>query len=250
MSTRTVSTQQAAQQLDATHFLQVATGPVTLYGFEGYVNGNAGTQYYLQIHGVAPTTGSTVPLYSVQVIGGNGFSFLYNNGLNTKQMSFPDQATTGGTNTLPVFFAISSTDTVYTSVAASTDLLVTLDEPRTIPANETITGDTTTGRDSLPVYTSPNTAKRLMKFQVTNNTGATAYLMLFAYSNPALGDVPQAQWTIANGATLTQDLGTGLMVMQAPAFVLKTGCYLFGSSTTQTLTATVATNWKMKAWNI
>ena len=250
MAVKTISTIQAAQPLDATHFLQVSTGPVAIYGFEGYVNGVANTQYYLQIHGVAPTTGVTVPLYSVQVTGVNGFSFLYTNSLNTRQMSFPDQAATGGTNTLPVYFAISSTDTVYTSVAASTDLLVSLDEPRTNPGNETITGDTTTGRDSLLVYTSPNTAKRLMRFQVTNNTGATGYLMLFAYSNPALGDVPQAQWTIANGVTLTQDFGGGLVVTQSPAFVQKTGCYLFGSSTTQTLTATVATGWKMKAWNI
>lgn len=262
MANKSVSTIQAKAPLTGATLLLVASVPIKVLGIEGVVTSTTGTNYYIQLLGTAsPVSGTTIPLYSRLVVpstsssGQNGFSFEYPfEGLDTQAMNFPagGTTTTDGFNTLPVYAAISTTDTVWTSVAASTDVTVTFEEWQYELPNQTITGDTVTGVDLLPVYTSPNTAKRLTKFQVTNNNGATCYLMLFAYSNPAAGATPIAQWTLANGVTLTETFGGGLAPLQYPVVggTQDTGCFLFGSSTTQTLTATSATSWTMKAWNI
>ncbi len=256
MSVKSISTQQAGQVLDATHFLQLGTGPVTIFDIEGEVAA-AGANYFIQLLGVSQAnavSGTTVPLYSRLAIlsgGSTGFSFVYRPiGLDTANMSFPEAATTGGSNTLPVYIAISSTDNVYTAVAVNTHVTVDLEDNNVEIPNQTITGDTTTARDNLTVYADPNAAKELVQFQVTNNLGADAYLMLFAYS-PANGDLPIQQWKVTNGATITERFGAGWPIQQSTAaYVLKTGCYLVGSSTTQTLTKTTGTNWTMKAWNL
>lgn len=257
MPTKSISTQQSAP-LDASTYLLLGLKPVTIFDIEGEVSSTTGTNYYIQVLGTAtPVSGTTLPLYSRLVVpaaagtGNNGFSFVYRPiGLNTSTMSFPEGAATGGSNSLPVYLAISSTDNVYTSVAASTQVQVTVEDTYLEIPNQVITGDTTNATDSLPVWGTPGVTKKLVQFQVTNtNVGATAYLMLFAYS-PANGDVPLQQWPVANGATITERFGSGWQVQQSPAYVLKTGCYLVGSSTTQTLTKTTGTNWKMKAWNI
>ena len=254
MSVKSISTIKAGQVIDATHFLQLGTGPVTVFDIEGEVAA-AGANYYIQLHSVAaPTTGVTVPLYSRLAIisgGATGFSFEYRPiGLDTASLVFPESATVGGSNTTGVWVAISSTDNVYTSVAVATHVTVDVEDTALQIPNQVITGDTSTGRDNLTVFTDPNAAKDLLQFQVTNNTGATGYIMLFAYS-PANGDTPLQQWTMTTGTTLTAKFGNGIPpVQQSPNYVLKTGCYLVGSSTTRTLTKTVANNWTMKAWNI
>ena len=76
--------------------------------------------------------------------------------------------------------------------------------------------------------------------------------MLFAYTNPALGAVPIAQWTVGAFTTITQNFGSGLECLQVPVVGGNPSnkCFLAGSSTTQTFTATSITQWNMKAWNI
>jgi len=255
--TKTVSTQKVGQVLDASHYLLVNGSPVNIRNIEGEVNSTTGTSYYIQLHGSIPATGVTVPLYSRLCVtslspsGVNGFSFTYPEGLSTAAMSYPEAAATGGLNSLPVYVAISSTDNVYTAVAANTQVSVDFEAQVDALANTIITGDTTTGVDNLTVFTDPNATKRLVQAEVTNNTGAVGYLMLFAQANPANGTLPLQQWKIANGATLKLGFAGGIPVQSMDAtLALHTGCYLFGSSTTQTLTKTVATGWKMKGWNI
>ena len=315
--TKSVSTYQNQQALDNTHFLQVAAYPVIIFSIEGETSSTAGTNYFIQLHGASPTAGM-VPLWSKNCVAAsattqiNGWSFVYPEpGLDTSTMTNPVGAVaTAGANTLPVWIAISSTDATFTAVAAATQATVVFEEAYLEAQNQTITGDTSTGRDSLVVWTT-NSAKRLTKYQVTNNNGGTAtsgtvtsgtwyqivtyvagddftnigapvnasgtifkatgttpttwsngstvntvsWLMLFAYV-PAASAVPIDEWPMVYGKTYTQQFSAGLtggrMVMQSnpTTFAQVQGCYLYGSSTPQTFTATAATNWYMKAWNI
>lgn len=258
MPTKSISTIQSGQVLDDTHYLQISTVPTVIFDIEGEISSTTGTSYFIQLHGASPTAGMK-PLYSRLAVpssygtGLNGFSFVYRpDGLDTSTMTNPVGAvTTAGANTLPVWIAISSTDATYTAVAASTNVTVDFEEPILELNNQTITGDTTTGVNNLTVFTT-SAAKRFTQFTATNSTGATAYLMLFANSSPATGAVPIDQWTLTNGQTLTQNFGRGLAPMEQSKtdFTNYTGCYLFGSSTTGTLTASIGSGWKIKAWNI
>jgi hypothetical protein len=127
---------------------------------------------------------------------------------------------------------------------------VTIEDQLSEIPSQTITGDLTSAVDNLTVWADPGASHDLIQFTAINNLGVDAYIMLFAYS-PANGDTPIQQWKVANGATLTNRFGAGeVNIQQSPNYVLKTGCYLVGSSTTQTLTKTTGTNWYMKAWNI
>lgn len=259
MPTKSTSTIQSGQVLDATHYLQISTVPAVIFDIEGEVSSTTGTSYFIQLHGASPTAGMK-PLYSRLAVpssygtGINGFSFVYRpEGLDTSTMSNPYGGTTAtdGANTLPVWIAISSTDATYTAVAASTNVTVDFEETLLELNNQTVVGDTTTGVNNLTVFTT-SSSKRLTQFTATNNTGATAYLMLFANSSPSTGAVPIDQWALTNGQTLTQNFGRGLAPMwqSSTDYTNYTGCYLFGSSTTGTLTASTGSGWKIKAWNI
>jgi hypothetical protein len=223
---------------------------------EGFCLGTGGTQYYIQLLGTAnPTSTTTVPLYSLQVVGQNGFSFLYDKQtLQTQNLNTAGgSTTTAGSNTLPVYAFLSTTDTVYTAPAdgAKADLFATVEQGSVDEPNSTVTGDLTTGVDSLAVYASDPT-KRLIQFTAKNNGGADAYLMLFGLV-PTAGWTPNQQWLVKAGATLTARFGyQGSSIIQGnpTTLVLSYGAYLYGSSTTQLLTATAATQWNLKAWNI
>ena len=256
MATQSVSTIQAKQVLDSTHFLQVWQGPVKIFNIEGNVNSTNGTNYYIQLLGVAQSavvSGTTIPLYSRccvqsnQNSGINGFSFTYGpTGIDTARMNAAGgSTTTNGENTLPVYIAISSTDTVYTAVAASTD--VTVDFEQQYQAATNPTNVTTSNAASLTVFADP-ASNRIISAVATNNTGATGYLMLFANSAFATGQLPLQQWKVLNSATLNLFFGSeGWAPIQGDATpTYHTGCYLVGSSTTQNLT-TVANGWNISA---
>jgi hypothetical protein len=68
-----------------------------------------------------------------------------------------------------VYVAISSTDNVYTSVAASTQVTVDFEDGYLEIPTQTITGDTTTGVNSLTVFTDPNPTNKLIQFYAKNN---------------------------------------------------------------------------------
>ncbi len=256
MPVKTISTQKAGQVLDVSHILLLGTSPVTIFDIEGE-SVSAGAALYIQLLGTAaPVSGTTVPLYSRLAVpaaasaGNNGFSFTYRPiGLDTSTMAFPESAILGGSNASPVYIAISSTDNVYTAVAASTQVTVDIEDTYLEIPNQVITGDNTTGVDYLAVYTDPNAAKRLVQFQVTNNNGATAYLQLTA--RVAGVDIPIQEWTLTSGQTLTQRFGSGWAIYsQDTNGVIHTGCYITGSSTPAVFTPTIASGWTMKAWNI
>jgi len=263
MGTKSISTQQANQVLDATHFLKVSSYPVKIFNIEGETTSTNGISYYIQVHGSAPTTTVTVPLYSTLCVtsqaasGVNGWSFTYGKvGIDTSRMNNPygTTTTTDGANNLPVYLAISSTDNVYTSVAAATHCRIDAEDSVVTPVNMTVVGDTTTAVASLTVWADPSAAHKLMKFTVTNNSiipGQTLYLMLFAYNNAATGAVSEYVWPVAQTATLTREFGVGIAPIQGTTadYVIHTGCYLVGSSQPNSLHATTGV-WTMEAWYI
>ena len=266
MNTKTISTIQAKQVCDGSHYLTLsAVNPVVIFDIEGEIKSTTGTAYYVQLLSTAsPSTGVTIPLWSRLAVpasyasGINGFSFTYRpGGLDTSTMTDPAGGTiaTDGTNTLPVYVAISSTDNVYTTVAASMQVTIEVEETNLEVANQTVTGDTTTGVDHLVVFADPNPSKMLVQITAANSAATPSvpmYLMLFAYASPATGATPIMQWQFKGTASLTFNFGRGKALMQYTnsPYTLHTGCYLYGSSTTGTFTATSATAWNIKAWNV
>lgn len=267
MATKSYSTQQAGAPITGATMLllgvaaQLHNGPVKVLHIEGNVNSTTGSPYYIQLlglpNGVGATSGTTIPLWSrLCVLASapsqvNGFAFDYDEiGIDTARMNYPEAATLGGDNTLNVWVAISSTDNVWTSVVANTEVTVDVEQTFVDPSNETIAGDQATGVDALAVFTDPHPAYRLTKFAAQNvNLGATGYIMLFAYAAPADGSKPIAQWAVGASNTIIESFGVGLQPIQGDAsYVPHYGCYLYGSSTAGTLTKTVGTNWYIQAW--
>lgn len=254
MATKQISTQTAGQVLDATHFLQLASYPVVIFDIEGEVNSTTGTSYYIQLHTSAPGA-NQVPLYSRLVVpaaassGLNGFSFIYRpNGINTSTMAFPETATVGGSNTSPVFVAISSTDNVYTSIAANTQVSVTLEDTYLELANQTIVGDLSIPVNNLIVFSDPNAARRLIQLRVKNIVSSPIIVMLFGYSPVLNGALPLQQWAVAANSTLTLMFNSGLGIQQMDAQNgLHTGCNIVISSTTQYATIGINTA-AIQAW--
>lgn len=256
--TYSISTETLGTPLDATHYLSLTSnfpnpftsapnGPVVINSIEGYCGGTGSTQYWLQILNGAP--GNTLPMYSVQVVGGNGFSFVYPNGLSTSTMSDGSGASFGENIFMP-YLAISSTDKTYTAVAAPTNVRVDIDMSYQMPTTLQQPASATNAA-SLTVFGDPNVTNFLAAIAAVNNTGAIGYLMLFSYANPAVGAVPMQEWTVTNGATLQQTFGAGGCRYQQgkPDYTIHTGCYLVASSTPQVLTA-VANGWNLYAWFI
>lgn len=257
MKTLSISTETLGVPLDATHFLALTSnfpnpftgapnGPVKIMAIEGYCGGTVGTNYWIQVLSGVP--GAALPMYSMLVIGGAAFSFVYPQGLDTANMS-NGLGVGFGQNVIKPYLAISSTDGTYTNVAAPTNARVDIEMSYQLPQNMSQANGNNVG--ALTVYADPNSTNKLVAFVVVNNTGADAYLMLYAYANPANGSIPVEQWKVLNGATFSTTLGdTGFVFQQGkPDYTNHTGCYLIGSSTTQFLTAS-ANGWNMYAWFI
>lgn len=258
MITKTISTIKAGQPLDATHFLQVAGNPVNINRIEGTVNSTTGTNYYIQLLSVPLTgavSGTTVPLFSVLAVPSgyptaiNGFSFIYTAGLDTSRMSYPVSATVGGDNTKPVYIAISSTDTVWTAVAGSTDVAVSFEAFFVDLPNQVIVSSAASSNLTVWNDVSTTTANRLVSFIVDNtNNGTSEFLQLFAQTGPGPTTLPLASWTVPSGVIFTQTFGSGLLcTSEAPFGSQHFGCFLTMSSTKQFYTAPTDSFASMKA---
>lgn len=271
LGVKSISTQQTGQAIDATHYLQIGNAPILVFDIEGESNTTTGNNYYIQLLATGtPASGITKPLYSRLAVpqsaatGINGFSFVYRPiGLATATMNNQDGATPPGwPNQSAVFVAISSTDNVYTSVAATTQVTVDIEQTYVENVGETTAG-ATAGTDSITVWNDNSTLHKLTQIQVSNtgaSPGSPVYLMLFAYGGPpAQGSLPIQQWKITDTGIHTFRFNSANPVYQvgesangtAPVdYALHTGCFLIGSSTTQYLTATVGAAWTIQAWYV
>ena len=256
MQTKTISSIQNAQRLDATHGLVLAASAcegVKVLSIEGYCLGTASTQYFLQLHNaVAVPATNAIPLRSVQVLGLNGFTFEYRpSGLDTVNMTVPR-------NDGKLILVLSSTDNVFTAVAdgATCDVQVDLEDAGLNDAatNVSTAGDLTTGVKKLEVWTNAqaNASKKLFSVTAINGTGADGYLQLYPLSTAAVVDGITSQktiWPVAAGATLTLDFGLGITAYgkSATTFAEQFGCTLAGSTTQLALTLPATSTWNIKA---
>lgn len=149
---------------------------------EGYCNGVANTQYFIQLHGVAaPTTGVTVPLRSLQVLGQDGYTFNKTDiGLTTQNLTNPP--------TQPgLWVFLSSTDGVFTTSGITADINVDVEEWELEFQGTTTVGDTVTGVNYLDVVADPQVPPvNLMQVQVTERNGVASFIQLFALTGDNL----------------------------------------------------------------
>jgi hypothetical protein len=226
-----------AQALNATGVSVVSNAEnPKLQRLEGIVlSGTSATQYYLQIFNSAPTTGVTVPLRSLQVLGGTGFTFDYTTGGGLSLDNIPNWASGGG-----LYVALSTADAVYTNDGSTKmDINVDIEEFEIELQGTTTVGDTVSAVSSLVVYTNPNVNKRLLSLTMSAPV-TDQYVMLFAKATPTTGDYPIAQWLVtALAGQIAFKFGNDgkVVTQQGTDGTIYSGCYLYASSTPTTYTA-------------
>lgn len=262
LATRSISTIQAKQPLTNTAYLLLGRGPIKIFNIEGNVNSTTGTNYYIQLLGTgAPVSGTTIPLYSRLAVPASyptavatGFSFTYNpTGLSTETMTKPFGGTvaTVGENTLPVYVAISTTDTVYTAVNASTDVTVDVEENELENRNQTVVGDTVTGVSSLVVFADPSVSSKVTRVSVTNLVASAGFIYVFPYVDPVNGAIPWQRFPLDGtmGAISTFNFGQGSKpTSQDSNGTIHTGCYLYFSFSGTSYTLSLNTSYAMQAF--
>lgn len=255
MQTKTISTMQplTGQTSGAAISLVVVdnnTSIPCIQRIDGYMNGASNTQYWLHFFAAntAPAN-TTVPLFELQVVGQNGFSWDFGNdgGLDFKKMlDLP-----AGTANLIV--CVSTTSGTFTAATSQTmDIAVTIDEPfLPVLAAWTVAGDLTTGVQALTVW-ADGAYHQLYEIQVKHNSGGTAkYLQLFTVS-PVANAIPLWCSPVVAGSG-----GTALFNFGAAGFrpitqdvnsnTIHNGCYLAVSSTANIYTAVGGTPWNIRA---
>lgn len=253
MQQRTISTMQpltgATAGAAANLIISRLSVPV-IQRIDGYMNGtDSSTQYWLMFFsGTAVPADTAVPLFELQLVGKNGFSwdFSAQGGLDfTKMLSL-------FTGALGLIAVISSTSATLTASVATMDIAVTVNEPFLLIAGQSVIGDLTTAVQALTVWSSATGPKKLIHIDAKNNVGGGTiqYLQLFAQS-PTAADIPIMGWSLADAATLTLDFGQGfspfLQIAGSPP-TTKQGCFLAVSSTAATYTAAAGTPWTIRTF--
>ncbi len=230
----------------STRTLWVSYGPCVIRRWHG--TNNQAAALYIQFHECPATelvSGTTVPKFKsfhapTGTTPANGFDYVAEN-LAMKECTV----------------AVSTTELVWTDPGANggLDWTVEVDTNYDTVAKVRVVGDLSTGVDFLAAWTdsSANVADKLFRVDYVNNTGAPAWLMLFAYALPANGAIPLTQWPVGTGGTLNLFFGPNNRPVYsmdnnviAGAYPGETGgtihygCYLFQSSTTAQLTATAS----------
>lgn len=230
----------------ATSLIICTQGLPVVQSIKGYCNGTANTQYFLQFfrQSTVPTD-TSVPLLSLQVLGVDGFIFNDKpTGWDSQQLRSSVGLTTNNNGLIVCLSTTEATLTLATG-GVTMDIAVEVDTGELPILGQTSVGDTTTAVASLLVAADPSQNK-IMSFNVTNNTGGVAYLMLFGLV-PSTGMTPVQQWKFTSGQNLKMPFGSGFFILDGDSnYAIHTGIYLYGSSTTQIFTASAA-NWTMQA---
>lgn len=239
-------------------FKWVSYGPCVIRRFHGW--NNTASAVYIQFHQVPPL-GTTTPytnLANGTVPTAKSFVAQANNGFD---YAHEDLSLTECT------VCLSSTETSLTAVAASSALDMTIEVDTMYPvafesqgavgggANVAISGDLSTGVDSLTVWSDiqSHATDRLLRVTYTNNDGVVRYLQLFADTS-AVNPTPLQQWQVGTTSaqkTLDVFFGTrGMPVYIADRGLQNTllttgtgehwGCQLAQSSTAGSLTLTAS----------
>lgn len=229
----------------------VVPGQYNIKTLDGFCNSTAGAIRFLQFHDIAAvgslTTGVSVPLYSLQVLGQDGFTWQWLE--DTHLLKFP--ALVNG-----LLVILSSTNAVWTSTADTVDIELALEEWefQTVATTSTA-GDTTTARKNLQVWADASGPKSLRKLEITNAQNATTTrIQIFAKDSPSAGNVPVIDLPIGTSASavtsLVLDFGNNGGVSpfaQTAAGVQNDGCTVAGSTTAGSLTAPAGNDLTIKA---
>ena len=196
MMTRTISV------IAGTSLTLPAVAP-NILAIEGYCNGVAGTQYFLQLHNAVPTSGVTAPLRSWQILGKDGFTFNDRDiGLLTANLTQPNAQGT-------FYLYLSSTDVVFTTSGITCDINCEVEEfeleqlgTTTVPSYVSVS--------SLQVLTDlPNQTRALYALTVTETQGTASYIQLYAQALPPFvpNTPPVIQIPLAANATVILNFG-------------------------------------------
>ena|SRR5438445_96215 len=223
----------------------VTEDSANLYRIDGFVTGAANAITFLQLHDrTTVPTANLVPRLSRQVLGNNGFSYIFE---RKDEAEFVNG----------IYLVLSTDERNYVADAANTvsgDLDI---EDRGVIQGATAVGDYTTGIYNLAVRTEAQGPAQLQKVVLKDigNFSGTRYLMLFAKNtaNLANGARPIMQWACAVGATVSLTFGAaGRTVTSEDAdSTFRKGITLWLSDTTGTLTDTQAGSGEaaaIKAW--
>ena len=203
----------------------VAFGPVRVMRVHGF--NNQGADSYIQLHQKIPdsiaaplATGNVPTFKSLLAQANNGFMYSF----------LPD-----GVLLSQLVYGISSTEASFTAVgaAAAVDCTLDVDSLYLTSGGETITGDLTTGVDSIAPWTDSvaNVANRLLRVDYQNHDGAVRYLLLS--TDGGTTNVPIISNQVDSGGTLALEFGRqGLQCFsQDAAYAGHYGCKILQSTT-------------------
>lgn len=237
--TRTISTFQGTNPAYSLIVAANHENPKVL-NLDGYCNGTANTQYWLQCFDSAtvPANG-TVPLRSLMLLGADGFTFnKLDLGLDTESQDVPP-------NTGNLVFAISTTKDTLTIGTGTVSMSLNVDiEEYEIQAQPDSTV-TDTGVLTKTIWTDANGPNLLTSLVVTNKEAGDRFVMLFATDSATAGAFPAAVWPIGTSGdsdeTLRLNFGTaGLSIRsQTSSGTFSDGCFFVLSTTAPTYTAAV-----------
>jgi hypothetical protein len=158
----------------------------------------------------------------------------------------------GGISLSELTVAISSDETKFVDPGANKGLDMTIEvdtvcdvRSSTVGSSDTVTGDLTTGVNSLQVWAEATGPKRLLRVDWISSKTPACYLQLFAINSPPDGTIPLVQFPIntdVNGVVVQKvSLGTGGFIPlsgQSSATLenVKKGCTLAVSTTSGVLT--------------
>lgn len=247
MRTRTISTMQplTGQAAGAANNLLISRENIpVLERIDGYVNGVANTQYFLQFFaGTVLPANTTKPLFELMVLGVNGFSWDFGaeGGLDFYRMMDLPLGTQG------LIVGISTTSGAFTQSAVTLTIEATVEERFIVQVGIATTGDLTTATKGVVIFAN-GTDHGLIAFDVTNNDVATQYIGLYPNGIPTANQIPLRFWTVAAGQTVRQYFGyDGLKPFQQafPGGVLTTlnGCGLYVSSDPTKYVAIAGNTW-------
>lgn len=199
IQSRLVSSRQGTSPGAVTN-LVIAPAPidVTILSFSGYCYaGTSSSQFWIMFfpQTTVPANGAQ-PIFAQQIIGADGFKFDYlPKGISANELMSLNKAVPipnmGGL--IAVLSSTGETLTIATGGSGNMDLDVFIEEYETLQNNTSLAGDLTTLRLSLQVWSEAtgvgtfnlNGTRQLLKAWVTNKSGATQYLQLFAQDAPA-----------------------------------------------------------------
>lgn len=223
---------------------------LVLYNVRGFMNGVAGTLYYLQFFAatVAPAA-NTKPLWQEQIIGVNGFGFDYSQkGLDFGRIG----GNSAGTGNL--ICCVSTTSGVFTAATTqSASIEVEFESEGYDIAGKSVAGDLTTAVQKITVWNNASGPKFLFRVDATNNVGDASiqYLMLFTTNIPVNGATPYAQWQCADGASLKRAFGDNgvspfTSVLTNGGSTIQQACVLAVSTTAGFYTAAAGSPWTIR----